>query len=88
METNQSGAAACGSYPAPGCSTCRYSFTWKKERPVDFSGTMIPYNVMWECRRHSVTTDGFPTTRADWWCGDYESNTLHLPTEAQRKEVR
>ena len=63
-----------GVVSAPGCSTCRYSFTWKKERPVDFSGTMIPYNVMWECRRHSVTTDGFPTTRADWWCGDYESN--------------
>jgi hypothetical protein len=56
------------------CSTCRYSFSWKQPRPTDFSGTMEPFRVVWECRRRSVPEGGFPATQADWWCGEHTPN--------------
>ena len=93
METNQSDAAACGSYPAPDCSTCKHFFcesqvllktNFEEVRTGFFKHEILPNTthdvvVVEECRRFPK----FIRRKNRVPCGEYQSNvtgqgTRHL----------
>ena len=87
METMKSNAAACGSYPAPDCSTCKHFFyesqVWLKTsfeevRTGFFKKEMLPNTthevvVVEECRRFPK----FIRRKNRVPCGEYQSNASH-----------
>lgn len=89
METTKSDAAACGSYPAPDCSTCKHFFyerqVWIKthfeEVKIGFfkkellSNTTHEVVVVEECRRFP----NFIRKNNRIACGEYQSNPKVLP---------
>ena len=92
METMKSDAAACGSYPAPDCSTCKHFFyknqVWLKTsleevrtgffKKERLLNTTHEVVVVEECRRFPK----FIRKGNRIPCGEYQSNPKGLGTSA------
>lgn len=71
---------------AESCKTCR--FVAAIPDVTNATGDIL-YHEFGECRRRCKTHSGFPTVRADDWCGEFENNKSSVvrPAISNTKKV-
>jgi len=53
------------------CRHCQHAYYWRFDDNDDIEECHVVMEVC-QCRRHSPVGNGFPTVRADDWCGEFD----------------